>query len=170
MILLHLSITIINSALMEDTASSRHENRIAPAFLTLTKAQNNGFAEQLAFWTLARHLLEEDLGKPGTTWVPDRPCGNHFSSPSPRAHGFPCEWRSLPSLYFCILKIDFPLLEDGVQEQWTGKRAWGNQRSDYASLRKEKGTFLPTEAVGLIGHMVEKDLCFSGLIGVNILD
>lgn len=37
-------------------------------------------------------------------------------------------------------------------------------------LEKRKGTFLPTGAVGLIGHMVEKDLCFSGLIGVDILD
>lgn len=46
---------------MEDTASSRHENRIAPAFSTLTKTQNNGFAEQLAFQTLViswRKILE----------------------------------------------------------------------------------------------------------------
>lgn len=156
MILLHLSITIINSALMEDTASSRHENRIAPAFLTLTKAQNNGFAEQLAFWTLACHLLEEDLGKPGTTWVPDRPCGNHFSSPSPRAQDFPVNGGDCPACIFVSLKLICPCWRMGSRSSEQGRGHEGIKEVTMHPLEKRRGHFYPQRPWDSLGIWSKK--------------
>lgn len=88
----------------------------------------------------------------------------------PEPTDFPVNGGDCPACIFVSLKLICLCWRMGSRSSEQGRGHEGIKEVTMQSLRKEKGTFLPTEAVGLIGHMVEKDLCFSGLIGVNILD